>query len=155
MDNLRSTFVLVLGNWLIFYKYIVPFVHHFNINFHRFHVKHFTSCGFQTLVEDIICPPVRNKNLWKHLEELFVLTGTFEFHSIYPGHLKKTNLDSWWIDFPCTFFKMTQWARSSFLSKVMSFLIQHQLTLFWFQPKWQHFWKKWGLCNCLPKMNEI
>ena len=45
-------------------------------------------------------------------------------------------------------FKKTV-AQFSFLSKVLSFL----LTLFWFQWKWQHFWKKWGLRNCLLKMN--
>ena len=39
--------------------------------------------------------------------------------------------------------------QSSFLSKVLSF----SLTLFWFQQKWQH--KKWGLRNCLLKMNEL
>ena len=39
----------------------------------------------------------------------------------------------------------------SFVSKVLSFL----LTLVWFQQKWQHFWKKWGLRNCLLKMNGL
>ena len=34
--------------------------------------------------------------------------------------------------------------QSSFLSKALSFL----LTLFWFQWKWQRFWKKWGSRNC-------
>ena len=37
-----------------------------------------------------------------------------------------------------------------FLSNVLSFL----LTLFWFQKKWQHFLKKWGLRNCLLKMHN-
>ena len=46
-------------------------------------------------------------------------------------------------------FKKTV-AQSSFLSKVLSFL----LTMFWFQWKW-HFWKKLGLCNCLLKMNGL
>ena len=39
-------------------------------------------------------------------------------------------------------------ARSSLLSKALIFL-------FWFQRKWQHFWKKWGLRNCLLKMNKF
>ena len=47
-------------------------------------------------------------------------------------------------------FKKTV-AQSSFLSKVLSF----SLTLFWFQQKWQHFWKKWGLRNCLLKMKGL
>ena len=47
-------------------------------------------------------------------------------------------------------FKKTV-AQSSFLSKVLSIL----LTLFWFQKKWQHFWKKWGLRNFLLKMNGL
>ena len=47
-------------------------------------------------------------------------------------------------------FKKTV-AKSSFLSKVLSFL----LTLFWFQRKWQHFWKKWGLHNCLLKVKRL
>ena len=46
------------------------------------------------------------------------------------------------------YFKKTA-AQSSFLSKVLPFL----LTLFWFQQKWQHFLKKWGLCDCVLKMN--
>ena len=29
------------------------------------------------------------------------------------------------------------------------------LTLFWFQQKWQHFWKNWGLRNCLLKMKRL
>ena len=40
-------------------------------------------------------------------------------------------------------FKKTD-AQSSFLLKVLPFL----QTLFWFQQKWQQFWKKWELCNC-------
>ena len=46
-------------------------------------------------------------------------------------------------------FKKTV-AQSSYLSKLLSFL----LTLFWFQKKWQHFLKKWGLRNCLLKMHN-
>ena len=42
--------------------------------------------------------------------------------------------------------------RSSVLSKLWSFSIINQLTLFWFQLmyywKWPQFWKKWGSHNC-------
>ena len=41
--------------------------------------------------------------------------------------------------------------QSSFLSKALSF----SLTLFWFQQKWQHFWKKWRLRYCLLKMKGL
>ena len=37
--------------------------------------------------------------------------------------------------------------------------ITHQLTLVWFQLmyywKWSEFWKNWGLCICVLKMNGI
>ena len=42
-------------------------------------------------------------------------------------------------------------AQSSFLSKVLSFLLKTKQN----QRKSQHFWKKWGLCNCLLKMNGL
>ena len=41
--------------------------------------------------------------------------------------------------------------RISFLSKVLSFLLKSKQS----QRKWQHFWKKWGLRNCLLKMNGL
>ena len=47
-------------------------------------------------------------------------------------------------------FKKT-FAQSSFLSKVLSFLLKSKQS----QQKWQHFWKKWGLCNWLLKMNGL
>ena len=43
------------------------------------------------------------------------------------------------------YFKKTV-TQFSFLSKVLSFLLK---------SKWQHFWKKWELCNCLLKMNGL
>ena len=43
-------------------------------------------------------------------------------------------------------------AGSSVLSKLWSFSIIHQLTLFWFKLmyywKWPQFWKNWELPNC-------
>ena len=42
-------------------------------------------------------------------------------------------------------------AQSSFLSKLLSFLLKSKQS----QRKWQHFWKKWGFCNCLLKINGI
>ena len=45
-------------------------------------------------------------------------------------------------------FKKTV-AQSSFLSKVFAFLLKSKQN----QRKWQHFWKKCGLLNCLLKMN--
>ena len=47
-------------------------------------------------------------------------------------------------------FKKTV-AQSSFLSKVFSFLLKSKQS----QWKVQHFWKKWGFCNCLLKMNGL
>ena len=47
-------------------------------------------------------------------------------------------------------FKKTV-AQSSFLSKMLSFLLKSKQS----QRKWQHFWKKWGLRNCLLKMNGL
>ena len=41
--------------------------------------------------------------------------------------------------------------RSSFLSKALSFSV----SLFWFQRKWQWFWKKWDSRNWVLKMNEF
>ena len=68
----------------------------------------------------------------------FVLTGIndnelYNFRNLKSVHFKKTV------------------AKSSFLSKVLSF----SLTLFWFQQKWQRFWKKWGSRNWVLKMNEL
>ena len=55
-------------------------------------------------------------------------------------------------------FKKTV-VRSSFLSKLWYFSIYHQQTLFWCQLmlywKVPQFWKKWGSCNCLLKMNGL
>ena len=42
-------------------------------------------------------------------------------------------------------------AQSSFLSKVLSFSLKSKQS----QRKWQQLWKKWGLCNCLLKMNAL
>ena len=42
-------------------------------------------------------------------------------------------------------------AQSSFLSKVLSFSLKSKQS----QQKWQHSWKRWGLRNCLLKMNEL
>ena len=49
--------------------------------------------------------------------------------------------------------------RSSFLSKLWYFSIQHQLTskqsqlmLYWKVPQ---FWKKWGSCNCVLKWTDF
>ena len=47
-------------------------------------------------------------------------------------------------------FKKTV-AQSSFLSKVLSFLLKSKQS----QQKGQHFWKKWGLRNCLLKINGL
>ena len=47
-------------------------------------------------------------------------------------------------------FKKTV-AQSSFLSKVLSFLLKSKQC----QRKWQHFWKKWGFRNCLLKLNGL
>ena len=46
-------------------------------------------------------------------------------------------------------------ARCSFHSKIWPFLLkskQSQLMLYW---KWPQFWKKWGLRNCVLKMNGL
>ena len=44
-------------------------------------------------------------------------------------------------------------------SKLWSFSIIHQLTLFWFQLmlywKWSQFWKNWGSRNCVLKMDGL
>ena len=48
-------------------------------------------------------------------------------------------------------------ARSSVVSKLWSFSIIHQLTLFWLHLvlywKWSQFWKNWGSRNCVLKMD--
>ena len=46
-------------------------------------------------------------------------------------------------------FKKTV-AQSSFLSKVLSFPLKLKQS----QQKWQHFWKKWGSCNCFERILE-
>ena len=42
-----------------------------------------------------------------------------------------------------------------FLFLFKSVVILAEIILFWFQQKWQHFWKKRGLRNCLLKMNGL
>ena len=50
-------------------------------------------------------------------------------------------------------------ARSSVLSKLLSFSIIQQLTLFWFQLmlcwNWLQFWKNWGSRNCVFKKDGL
>ena len=41
--------------------------------------------------------------------------------------------------------------RSSFLSKALSFLLKSKQS----QQKWQRFWKKWGSCNWVLKINKL
>ena len=42
-------------------------------------------------------------------------------------------------------------AQSSFLSKALSFSLKSKQS----HQKWQHLWNKWGLYNCLLKMNGL
>ena len=97
------------------------------------------------LLEDRRSKEVKLQACTMGLDPFLITLGGFKSKILNPKPCSDSHVLIKSVDFKKT---VTQ---SSFLSKVLSFL----LTLFWFQWKWRHFWKKWGLLNCLFKMNGL
>ena len=94
--------------------------------------------GFPTLLNYIFSISLSKNEMWSCRLNLRFGAEIGQNSIKFSSHLKLVH------------FKKTV-AQSSFLSKVLSFLLKSKQS----QRKWQHFWKKWGLRNCLLKMNGL
>ena len=95
---------------------------------------------------DILIKQSRLAQFWQDLwGKTLVLVNPTDLEIFWQDLLRKVLVLANTTELKSNHFKKTV-AQFSFLSKVLSF---------WFQQKWQHFWKKWGLLNRLLKMNGL
>ena len=124
------------GFWNYFYAFCIFLTLAFGTQYIVYKFRYGLLSNFEYIVGLESYLPIVEEKFCLHNEQNIFWSRIWIFLHFYSVLNKKKEI------------KVTQ---PSFLSKSLSFLP----TLFWFQQKWQRFWKKWGLRNWVLKWTDF